>query len=227
MALASEAGSRVVCVTATRGEHGTSDPLRWPPTRLATVRERELAASLTILGVEEHHWLGIEDGRCATVSPIRPVATISRLIREVAAETVVTFGGDGLTGHSDHRAVSRWTTQAWAVSGARGRLLHATSTAGFATRFRAVHDRFAVFERGLPTETPEEDVVLRLRLHGEVLDRKIVALRAHASQTAALITAMGEDLFREWCAEECFLGLPSTPPWLAGSKSMSLARQAA
>ncbi|MDQ4071158.1 MAG: PIG-L family deacetylase [Actinomycetota bacterium] len=229
MARATEAGSRVVCVTATRGEHGTADPKRWPPARLAAVRERELGASLTVLGVKEHHWLGIEDGRCATVSPIAPVATISRLIRDVAADTVVTFGSDGLTGHSDHRAVSQWTTQAWAVSGARGRLLYATCPPGFATRFRAVHDRFSVFERGLPKETPEESVVLRLRLSGELLDRKITALRAHASQTAALITAMGEDLFREWCAEESFVGLPSTPPWLARSKPVppELAEEAA
>ncbi len=217
MALAAEAGSRVVCVTATCGEHGTSDARRWPPARLAAVRRRELAASLTILGVEEHHWLGIEDGTCGTVSPIPPVAAIARLIREVAADTVVTFGPDGVTGHSDHRAVSRWTTQAWAVSGARGRLLQATATAGFATRFRTVHDRFGIFERGLPTETPEADVALHLRLQGDLLDRKIVALRAHASQTASLIAAMGEDVFRKWCAEECFLGLPSAPPWLARS----------
>ncbi len=221
MASAADAGSRVVCVTATRGEHGTSDPRRWPPARLAAVREQELAASLTVLGVREHHWLGIEDGTCATVSPIGPVATIARLIREVAADTVVTFGPDGLTGHSDHRAVSRWTTHAWAVSGARGRLLRATSTAGFATRFRAVHDRFALFEPGLPMLTPEADVVLSLRLHGELLDRKIIALKAHASQTTGLIAAMGEDLFREWCAEESFLGLPSTPPWLARSRPVS------
>lgn len=77
MAMAAGAGSRVVCVTATRGEHGTSDPAQWPPTRLAAVRERELAASLTALGVDEHHWLGMEDGRCASVSPIAPVAAIS------------------------------------------------------------------------------------------------------------------------------------------------------
>ena len=221
MALAAEAGSPIVCVTATRGEHGTSDPRRWPPARLAAVREQELAASLTILGVREHHWLGIEDGTCATVSPIGPVATISRLIRKVAPDTVVTFAPDGVTGHSDHRAVSRWTTQAWAVSGARGRLLQATTTAGFAMRFRSVHDRFDLFEPGLPTETPEAEAALRLRLRGKLLDRKIVALRAHASQTAALITAMGEDLFREWCAEESFLGLPSTPLWLRQSDPVS------
>lgn len=214
MALAAEAGSRVVCVTATRGEHGTPDPRRWPPARLAAVRQQELAASLTVLGVKEHHWLGIEDGACATVSPIRPVATISRIIRDVAADTVVTFGPDGLTGHSDHRAVSRWTTQAWAVTGARGRLLYATCTPRFATRFRAIHDRFAVYGPGLPTQTPEADLALRLRLHGELLDRKIVALRAHATQMAGLITAMGDDLFRQWFAEESYVCLPSTPPWL-------------
>ncbi len=31
MALARSAGSRVVCVTATRGEQGTTDPRTWPP----------------------------------------------------------------------------------------------------------------------------------------------------------------------------------------------------
>ena len=215
MALATDAGCRVVCVTATRGEHGTADPLRWPPRRLAAVRERELEASLAALGVKEHHWLGLEDGTCSAASPIAPVATIARLIREVGAETVVTFGPDGMTGHPDHRAVSRWTTQAWAASGARGRLLRATSTAGFATRFRSVHERFAVFGPGLPTVTPETELALHLSLGGAVLDRKIVALRAHATQTAGLITAMGEDLFRQWCAQECFLGLPSRPPWAA------------
>ena len=215
MALAADGGCRVVCVTATRGEHGTADPLRWPPARIAAVRERELAASLAALGVTEHHWLGIEDGTCAAASPIGPVATIARLIREVGADTVVTFGPDGMTGHLDHRAVSRWTTQAWAVSGARGRLLHATCTDSFARRFRSIHERFDVFQPGLPRVTPEADLTLHLALDGELLDRKVVALRAQASQTASLVTAMGEELFREWCAEESFLGLPSRPLWTA------------
>jgi LmbE family N-acetylglucosaminyl deacetylase len=230
MAAAADAGSRVVCVTATRGELGAADPHQWPAPRLAAVRERELAGSLAALGVSEHHWLGIEDGTCATASPIGPVAALSRLIRAVAADTVVTFGPDGLTGHSDHRAVSRWTTQAWAVSGARGRLLHVAATADFATRFRAVHERFNVFEPGFPVVTPPSDALVRLRLEGELLDRKVVALRAHASQTGELIAGMGEELFREWVAEESFVQLPSAPPWLAGSaeaESVTGARQAA
>ena len=35
MAAARDAGQRVVCVTATLGEHGTSDPGSWPPNRMA------------------------------------------------------------------------------------------------------------------------------------------------------------------------------------------------
>ena len=64
MAWARDAGSRVVCVTATRGEMGTPDPQQWPPERLAEERTRELASSLDALGVTEHHWLGYRDGQC-------------------------------------------------------------------------------------------------------------------------------------------------------------------
>src|SRR4051795_8775747 len=44
MPAASDAGQRVVCVTATLGEHGTDDPQRWPPPRLARVRTHETRA---------------------------------------------------------------------------------------------------------------------------------------------------------------------------------------
>src|SRR6185503_18397034 len=67
MALARDAGSRVVCVTATRGERGTADPVAWPPDRLAAERTMEMARSMGILGVAEHHWLGYADGGCPAV----------------------------------------------------------------------------------------------------------------------------------------------------------------
>ena len=37
MAMATAAGSRVVCVTATRGELGVTDALRWPPEQLPAI----------------------------------------------------------------------------------------------------------------------------------------------------------------------------------------------
>src|SRR3954464_8854156 len=65
MAAARDAGNRVVCVTATMGERGTDDPVRWPPDRLPRDGAGELSASLDVLGVREHHYLGLVDGTCA------------------------------------------------------------------------------------------------------------------------------------------------------------------
>ena len=50
MAMATAAASRVVCVTATRGELGVTDPVRWPPEQLAAIREAEMAECMRILG---------------------------------------------------------------------------------------------------------------------------------------------------------------------------------
>jgi LmbE family N-acetylglucosaminyl deacetylase len=44
-------GDRVVIVTATLGEHGTKDPVHWPPQQLAARRHAELRRSLATLGV--------------------------------------------------------------------------------------------------------------------------------------------------------------------------------
>src|SRR5918997_4348807 len=106
MAMARDNGSRVVCVTATRGELGTPDPVAWPLHRLATARTGELARCLEILGVTEHHWLGYRDGECATVHAADAVAQLCGVIGRVGPDTVLTFGPDGITGHPDHQAVS-------------------------------------------------------------------------------------------------------------------------
>ena len=84
MAMARNHGSRVVCVTATRGELGTPDPVAWAPVRLAAERTGELARGLEILGVTEHHWLGYADGACADVPAAEAVERLRDLIEEVA-----------------------------------------------------------------------------------------------------------------------------------------------
>src|SRR5688572_3406809 len=62
MAAARVNQQRVVCVVATAGEHGTTDPLTWPPDRLRRERTNEAAAAMAVLGVAEHHILGFPDG---------------------------------------------------------------------------------------------------------------------------------------------------------------------
>lgn len=206
MAAAVDAGSRVVCVTATRGERGTPDPARWPPARLAPLREAELAASLAVLGVTEHRQLGYPDGGCARVPAAVAVGRLIEVVAEVRPDTVLTFGPDGMTGHADHRTVSAWTTSAVRQTepALAPRLLYAAKTASWCDRFNSVHRALRVFPPGLPPPVPGEEVALDVVLPDDLLDRKVAALRAHASQVTPLIDVLGEQSFRSWLADECF-----------------------
>ncbi|MGH3944816.1 MAG: PIG-L deacetylase family protein [Pseudonocardiaceae bacterium] len=206
MALARDAGSRVVCVTATRGELGTPDPATWPPHRLATERTGELARSLEILGVDEHHWLGYRDGDCARVSIPHAVGRLCALIAEVRPDTVLTFGPDGQTGHPDHRAVSAWATEAFDRAAPRGsRLLYCTVTDEWARRWSALSEQFGVFAPGYPITTPTGQLAVNLRLDPTTTARKVRALRAQDTQTAGLVAVMGLDTYAGWVAEEYFV----------------------
>ena len=204
MALARSSGSRVVCVTATAGERGAADPQRWPPDRLAALRADELARSLEILGVVEHHALGLPDGGCADLDPAGPVARIAAILDEVAPDTVLTFGPDGVTGHPDHRTVSAWTGTAAARAAPGARLLHAAVPAAHARRWAWLHQRFGVYDEGYPVVCPAERIALDLRLDDTEAARKVAALRAQASQTEGLVAALGVPTYTEWVRRECF-----------------------
>jgi LmbE family N-acetylglucosaminyl deacetylase len=206
MAMARDGGQRVVCVTATLGEHGTPDPERWPPARLARARAAELRASLAALGVTEHHLLGLPDGGCADQPFDTVVDRLVAIIDDVRPDTIVTFGPDGFTGHSDHQTVSAWAAAAHARTATAARLLHATTTAEFLDRWQHVYDRLDVFlTEGLPVRIPSAALALNLQLDDELADRKLVALRAQATQTAAVVATLGEDTMRDWCSVESFL----------------------
>jgi LmbE family N-acetylglucosaminyl deacetylase len=205
LAPASDAGSRIVCLTATRGERGTTDPDRWDGDRLARTRTRELAAAHAVLGIDAQIWLPYEDGRCADVSPGRGLAAVARVIADVQPDTIVTFGPDGVTGHPDHRAVSRWTSHAWAAAGARSRLLWAAVTGATAARMAACEPIAGAFYPGYPRVVADEDVSIRLDLRGDLLDRKLTALRSHATQTGDLVHRLGEEAFRRWWDTESYL----------------------
>ena len=77
MASCVAAGQRVACVSATAGEHGTADPVAWPPDRLARLRRWETAAAMAVLGVGEHRFLGFADGSLATIDTSVGVAAIA------------------------------------------------------------------------------------------------------------------------------------------------------
>ena len=209
MAALRDAGHRVVCVTATRGELGGQAP----PEVLRRVRTEELGRALAVLGVEEHHWLDLPDGSLDDVDPAGPTAWLVALLAEVRPRTVLTFGPDGITGHPDHIAVGRWARAACAAAGLPGTaLLEAATTAAYEERFGALAADLGVNVGEAAVPTPDEELAVNVVLDGELLDRKVAALRQLASQTDELRTAVGDDVFREWVALEAFRPAVSLVP---------------
>lgn len=206
MAHAAALGRRVVCVTATRGEAGfpPGDP-RSARQRMA-VREHELAASLAMLGVAEHHWLGFPDGGCADVPDDRAVAVVAAILERVRPDAILTFGPDGGTGHPDHLAACRWATMAYErVRPVGTRLLYTTKTAEWIERFNgADSSRYMMVEGLRPEALRADQLAVHFTCDDRLLDRKVAAMRAQASQIEPVIEHFGLPEFAEFVRDEFF-----------------------
>ena len=202
MAMATAAGSRVVCATATRGELGVTDARKWPPEELPAIRERELAECLRILGVTEHRWLGYPDGGCAAVDRSTAADQIADVLRETAPNTILTFAPDGQTGHPDHIAVHRWTVEAVRRTGIGTLHVVANTQEWLDDHLPQWIELGAIV--GDPPVAWTGPLSIDLALSGEVLDRKYAALAAQASQTEALRAILGDERYREIISVERF-----------------------
>jgi len=135
---------------------------------------------------------------------------------DVRPDLVVTFGPDGLTGHSDHRTVSRWVTRAREHVASRAALWYAALTPEFLDRWGEVCAEEGVWkDDGPPAPVDPADLVHVHRCSGALLDRKYASLVAHASQTAALIERVGEQRYRQWWSTEAFVAAPPVADALA------------
>ncbi|WP_241835085.1 PIG-L deacetylase family protein [Pseudofrankia asymbiotica] len=205
MAAAAANGQRVVCVALTAGERGTDDPETWPPERLGAARRLEADAAMAVLGVREHWIVGMPDGGLDAWGPVG-ARMVGQMVDEIRPDTVVTFGPDGTTFHPDHVAVHRWVRHAWEERGRGFRLLEAVWTAEALERFAGLHEEFQVFmSDARPAGVPADALSLRVALDGPELDRKVVALRAMASQIGPTVDAFGLARFTDWVAEERFV----------------------
>jgi LmbE family N-acetylglucosaminyl deacetylase len=207
MARSVDAGRRVVCVTATQGEAGfrADDPR--PAEERKAVRRAELAASLAILGVREHHWLGYGDGRCAAVPDDEAVDLLLPILDDVRPDTVLTFGPDGATGHPDHIAAHRWATLAVERSRLPGvRLLYATKTHDWDRRFLVgVDPALITMVEDLEPEAFDADALaVHFTCDDALVERKVQALRAQQSQVEPIIQLTGSQMYREMVREEFF-----------------------
>lgn len=190
-------GSRVVCITATRGEGGSLDEEKWPSATMGEVREKELLRSLAVLGVTEHQWLDLADVDMDTPLPEAGAGTVRAIMEEVKPDTVLTFGPDGMTDHEGHKSVSRWATEGFQQVAKQGaKIFYATTTPDWAERWVPVYNRFNVFRPGTPPVTPREELGIEYDLPPDILELKLRAIQEHVSQVEGMVQAFGEDIFR-------------------------------
>jgi LmbE family N-acetylglucosaminyl deacetylase len=111
------AGARSILVTATLGERGkVGDPPVCEPRDLATCRAAELRDAAAIIGFDELYLLNYPDRDLAGVPPDEIRRELVTHIRRAKPAVVVTFDPNGVNGHPDHVAISRFTSDAIAAA---------------------------------------------------------------------------------------------------------------
>lgn len=175
------AGTRIVLVTATRGERGRAGhPPVCAPAELAACREQELREAARIVGFDEVHLLGYRDRELADAPPDAIRQSLVSLIRRLRPSIVATFDPNGINLHPDHVAISRFTSDAVAAAvdprwypevGEPHGVARLLWTPPFLPADVAAFDRLA--------ERPGADFVLDV---SRWRDRRAAALRAHRSQ---------------------------------------------
>jgi LmbE family N-acetylglucosaminyl deacetylase len=197
-------GQQTACVTATRGEKGSQDLTKWPLETLGQVREKEMEAALQIIGCAHHQWLDYIDGELTEVDSAEAVDRLGKIIRAVQPQTILTFGPDGMTGHTDHQTVSHWTSQAVQSAESSATIYHAVvAEEWYNSSGHELDKRFNIyFNIDKPPAVPEEQIDLLFKLPHDICRRKTNALRAQKSQTEAFFTqASAEDIHAMLCLE--------------------------
>jgi len=106
-------GVRVHVAFATDGRKGVREHAGIPAGEaLAAARAEEARCACERLGVRPPVLVGLEDGALyKEESKAALLEEIARLFAELEPDVVVTWGPDGVTGHTDHRLVSSLVTQ--------------------------------------------------------------------------------------------------------------------
>jgi N-acetylglucosamine malate deacetylase 2 len=195
LAWLAQRGVRVHVLTATRGGAGScGDPPLCTLDELPAVREAELRCACAALGVEPPRLLDYCDGTLSGVDDVQGAAHVLTAIRKLCPQALLTWPPDGLSGHPDHAAVSRWTALAFEQASVLG------PDAPAALYYLAV-SRSVAQALGLTNlhATPDEEISLTVDVM-PVWGQKLSAIRCHATQAARPSWA------RRWRVNACFWG---------------------
>lgn len=197
LATAARNGQRVICVVSTRGELGVQDQAKWPAERMGDIRTQELQAALKILGVNECRWLNYPDGECDRIPEDDASQAIAGIIERCNVDTILTFGPDGLTGHPDHQAVSRWADAAAHISTRKPAVYHVRQLREpYVTYLHpAEQELHLFFMAAKPRLSEPADCDICLGLDERAVVQKFRALRAMPSQYDSILRVFPAEKF--------------------------------
>ncbi len=207
MTMAVSNGQSVACITATRGEAGIQDELRWPAAQLGDIRQEELAEALHILGIHHHHWLDYNDGHCQEADQNQAAKQLATYIDLYKPNTILTFGPDGMTGHPDHKTVSGWVDRSLAYTVEKPVIYHSVQLRGIYEKYLMTADeRFDIFFNiDKPPLKEPSDCDICITLPSETCRKKCKALAAMPSQTEGLVNHFGEEILQNVFSSEAFV----------------------
>ena len=252
LSLAAEAGLPVHVVCATDGDLGGEGETVADRVMAPDIRRGELRDACRAMGIGAPVFLGYGDsgmegwgpppGSLVLADPDEVVERIAEVIRRLRPAIVVTFDPNGIYGHPDHKAISRLASEAYRRTagdpeGPRA-LFHQVVARTQLERMGALFGALGSADAGprpVPTDDDRAqqeafamyavaddaiDVEMDVR---HVIDRKLAAMRAHATQirmpdgdvppemAAAVEAALGR---------ECFVRVD--PPLVPGERSSIL-----
>ncbi|MEW5873483.1 MAG: PIG-L deacetylase family protein [Chloroflexota bacterium] len=175
LALLVRLGVVVQVVSATYGEAGScGEPPLCTPEELPEVRQRELRAACTALGVLPPQFLGYQDGTLEQVEAEAGIAQILSIVNAVQPQVLLSFGPDGLSGHPDHIAIGKWALEAYqrAENVAALYTLAVPQSVAGQLGMRQVH------------AVADADIAFGVDV-SSVWETKLAAIRCHATQLSA------------------------------------------
>ena len=173
--------THVLCLTA--GTAATNRGGAKDAAELAAMRRREFAESCRMLGVTRGEVLDYPDGGLERLNFLEAVADLTRRVREICPEVMMTIGGEGaVTAHPDHTMVSLFTTAAYHWAGRSNRFVEQLQGAE-PHRAQKLYYATALFTLRERQPVALAPVTCEIQITRQQFETKVAAFKAHTSQS--------------------------------------------
>jgi LmbE family N-acetylglucosaminyl deacetylase len=194
-------GVEITLICATLGEMGIPDI---EPAQAAIIREKELRAAASVLGIHKVQFMRYQDGSLANVDTENFISYLMNAMRRLSPQAVITFGPDGISGHPDHVAISRLVTTAFDRAALKS-FLPSPAKLFYIAPSEATMQGCGV----VPSEEVAGGPVASIDISDYRLP-KVRAMQAHASQNPPYTSDPAEEADKLTCHEYFTLARPTT-----------------